>query len=157
AQMYMTGYRARRPDLLAAVCLTIIAGVCFTCFILKSPMAMCETTVSAACFAGLCLAGTSPTHRFARFMGAHAMVLGGEASYSLYLLHYWVLHTMTQPRVYSLTWPWRTFWLIVAMIFAIWLSRTVYVLYERPALRFFRSGGIFPRLVPAALLRGRRR
>jgi peptidoglycan/LPS O-acetylase OafA/YrhL len=70
------------------------------------------------------------------------MVFGGEASYSLYLLHYWVLHTETQPRVASLGYGARVFWLIVAMAAAILLSRAVYVLFERPAMRFFRSGAM---------------
>jgi len=142
AQMYMAGYRPRRSDLLAGVCLAIIAALYLSCLYLGVPLGMSDTTICAAFFAGLCLAGTSLQGRFARFMGARAMVLGGEASYSLYLLHYWVLHTVTQPRVMSFGWYARLFWLIVAMAAAICLSRLVYVFFERPAMRFFRAGRI---------------
>jgi peptidoglycan/LPS O-acetylase OafA/YrhL len=66
------------------------------------------------------------------------MVFGGEASYSLYLLHYWVLHNLghrygdDQPLVIRLV------LFVVLMLVAVAVARISYLAYERPMIRLVR-------------------
>jgi len=96
------------------------------------------TTCLAFTFA-LVLASTATSrHWLARALSSRWMVLGGEASYSLYLLQYWVMHELGHRLADG--WPTAIRLLIflallpVAFIFAL-LS---YRLFERPAMKIVR-------------------
>jgi peptidoglycan/LPS O-acetylase OafA/YrhL len=66
------------------------------------------------------------------------MVYGGEASYSLYLLHYWVMHNLghrladNQPLVI------RIVLFVILMLVAVAVARISYLVYERPMIRIVR-------------------
>ncbi|WP_316207204.1 MULTISPECIES: acyltransferase [unclassified Bradyrhizobium] len=107
---------------------------------IRSLFAMVDTSACVILFAGLCLATSSDKSRAARLMGVPLMVWGGEASYSLYLLHdpvIWAISRMTA----HLRLPMPIFWVIVGALMAILLSRACYVRFERPTQSLFRTFG----------------
>src|SRR3954447_13500512 len=110
AQIYLTGFRFGRTsaDLCAAACLSAVALMFTLMFATSSPIGGVDTTILAPCFAVLCLAATTKTSLYARLLSMRLMVSGGEASYSLYLLHPWLFHmseiTGVFPRMAPLFW-----------------------------------------------------
>jgi peptidoglycan/LPS O-acetylase OafA/YrhL len=84
------------------------------------------------------------------------MIWGGESSYSLYLLHFFVLHEFGQ-RLLPQSTPLavRAIGMICLMAAAIVFARASYVLFEKPALKVVRRA-LSPRrskssLTPASL------
>jgi peptidoglycan/LPS O-acetylase OafA/YrhL len=75
---------------------------------------------------------------FSRALSNRWMVLGGEASYSLYLLHYWVMHNLghrladNQPLVI------RFVLFVILMLVSVAVARISYLIYERPMIRVVR-------------------
>jgi peptidoglycan/LPS O-acetylase OafA/YrhL len=102
------------------------------------------TTCLAFTFA-LVLASTATSrHLFARALSNRWMVLGGEASYSLYLLQYWVMHDLG--RWLADGWPiYIRFFIFLALLpVAVIFALVSYRFFERPAIRVVRrllSGG----------------
>jgi peptidoglycan/LPS O-acetylase OafA/YrhL len=96
------------------------------------------TTCLAFTFALVLVSTATSRHWLARALSSRWMVLGGEASYSLYLLQYWVMHEVGHRLADG--WPTYIRLLIflallpVAVIFAL-LS---YRLFERPAMKIVR-------------------
>jgi peptidoglycan/LPS O-acetylase OafA/YrhL len=97
------------------------------------------TTCLAFTFA-LVLASTATSrHWFARALSNRWMVLGGEASYSLYLLQYWVMHQLGHQLADG--WPaFVRFLIFLALLpVAAVVSRVSYRFFEKPATRLVRK------------------
>ena len=133
--------RPMHADALAATALTIVTGMFIAMFVTHSPLGALDTTLVAPCFAALCMAAAAPRSVVSRLFSHRAMVWGGEASYSLYLLHSSVLVTLSMPSVGLYRSDAPALWAAASAIIAIRLSRVCYVFYERPAPRFFRRPG----------------
>jgi peptidoglycan/LPS O-acetylase OafA/YrhL len=73
------------------------------------------------------------------------LVKCGEASYSLYLLHYTTLHEWAVPYAMGASMFRRVLIFLIGVLASIAISFVVFLLYERPALRWLRW-----RLQPAA-------
>lgn len=97
------------------------------------------TTCLAFTFA-LVLASTATSrHLFARALSNRWMILGGEASYSLYLLQYWVMHDLGHRLADG--WPAIVRFLVFLALLpvAAIVSLVSYRFFERPAMRFIRK------------------
>ena len=96
------------------------------------------TTCVAGAFGILMGASAVKGQVFSRALSNRWMVLGGEASYSLYLLHYWVMHNLghrladNQPLVI------RIVLFVVLMLVSVVIARISYLVYERPMIRIVR-------------------
>jgi peptidoglycan/LPS O-acetylase OafA/YrhL len=66
------------------------------------------------------------------------MVLGGEASYSLYLLHYWVVHNLGHRYADNQPLVTRIVLFVVLMLVSVVVARISYQVYERPMIRVVR-------------------
>ena len=102
------------------------------------PISGAITTCVAGAFGILMGASAVEGQVFSRVLSNRWMVLGGEASYSLYLLHYWVMHNLghrladNQPLVI------RIVLFVILMLVAIAVARISYLVYERPMIRVVR-------------------
>ncbi|WP_315806237.1 MULTISPECIES: acyltransferase [unclassified Bradyrhizobium] len=149
AQYILAGGRLPRisADIVFALCVLGIAAA----EQIRSLFAMVDTSACVILFAGLCLAASSDKSCAARLMSAPLMVWGGEASYSLYLLHdpvIWAISRMTT----HLRLPIPTLWVIVGAVIAILVSRACYVRFERPTQSLFRALGRMLLRVPSKKL-----
>jgi peptidoglycan/LPS O-acetylase OafA/YrhL len=66
------------------------------------------------------------------------MVMGGEASYSLYLLHYWVMHNLGHRLADNRPVLIRSAVFVVLMVVSVGIARVSYLIYERPMIRMVR-------------------
>jgi peptidoglycan/LPS O-acetylase OafA/YrhL len=143
AQLYLLGIKLRpfHATLLTIASLAAVSLVYRVMFLSQSPIGMVDTTLLAPCIAALCLTATVQPSIISRLLACRLMVWGGEASYSLYLLHEWVLQFSVRllrhvhHPVAVIGWALGTG--AVAIVFA----RASYVLYERPAMLFVRNRG----------------
>lgn len=67
------------------------------------------------------------------------MVAAGEASYSLYLLHYFVIHDWGSTLATAKSLPYRFVLYFLLMAVSIALARLTYLCFERPAMRVLRK------------------
>jgi peptidoglycan/LPS O-acetylase OafA/YrhL len=75
---------------------------------------------------------------FSRVLSNRWMVYGGEASYSLYLLHYWVMHNLGHRFADNQPLGIRIILFVVLMLVAVAVARISYLVYERPMIRVVR-------------------
>ena len=75
---------------------------------------------------------------FSRILSNRWMVLGGEASYSLYLLHYWVMHNLGHRFADNQPLVTRVVLFVVLMLVSVVVARISYQVYERPMVRIVR-------------------
>lgn len=120
----------------AALAVIVVSYV--YCNVMLLPMSGAITTCVAGAFGILMGASAVKGNVFSRILSNRWMVFGGEASYSLYLLHYWVLHNLghqygdNQPLVTRLV-------LFVALtLVSVAVARISYLIYERPMIRIVR-------------------
>jgi peptidoglycan/LPS O-acetylase OafA/YrhL len=66
-------------------------------------------------------------------------VIFGEASYSLYLLHYYTMHEVALHFAWNRSAPVRLAIFFIGVAFSLTVSRAVYVMFERPAQRWLRA------------------
>ena len=64
--------------------------------------------------------------------------MGGEASYSLYLLHYWVMHDLGHRLADNRPVLIRSGVFVVLMLVSVGIARVSYLIYERPMIRIVR-------------------
>jgi peptidoglycan/LPS O-acetylase OafA/YrhL len=153
AQYVMTStLRDSTARIVCGVALAIFVPAYFYVNIRLLPITGTITTALAFTFA-LVLASTATSqHLFARALANRWMVLGGEASYSLYLLQYWVMHDLGHRLADG--WPaFIRFLIFLALLpVAAIVALASYRFFERPATRFVRkllSGGFRRRIEPA--------
>jgi peptidoglycan/LPS O-acetylase OafA/YrhL len=100
-------------------------------------------SIASPCFAWLAaisiyLVMRSPSG-VQRFFGHRWMVMGGAASYSLYLLHHYVLHSFMKPYAFIYS---PALVLVVGCILSIAVARISYLYFERPTTRWTRANFI---------------
>jgi len=143
AQLVLAGFRLRPPiaDAIGLFCFAAIAAI----FQMRNPLSMTDTTLVAPCFAGICLAAASDRSRIGILLSAPLMVWGGEASYSLYLLHGPILILSLRPSIGLFDRASPLPWFFLTTIFAILIARFSYASIERPGRRIFRALASKPR------------
>jgi peptidoglycan/LPS O-acetylase OafA/YrhL len=99
--------------------------------------------VNASCAAALVAVFVFLVARYrtsiSRALSAPILVKCGEASYSLYLLHFYTMHQWAAKYAAGFTKSARISVFLAGILLSIALSRTVYLLFERPALRWLRD------------------
>ena len=102
------------------------------------PISGIITTSLAFTFALLLASTATSSHFLSRALSNRWMLLGGAASYSLYLLQYWVMHDLGHRLADG--WPTgirlAVFFLLLPV--AAVVSYLSYRYFERPAMRFVR-------------------
>jgi peptidoglycan/LPS O-acetylase OafA/YrhL len=83
------------------------------------------------------LAGEHPTW-ISQLLARPFVVKCGEASYSLYLLHWYTMHQWAAPYAIPYSKGGRLTIFAIGVLISIALARVVYLLLERPALRWLR-------------------
>jgi peptidoglycan/LPS O-acetylase OafA/YrhL len=135
---YPKGLIARHP--LAAT--TGVAAAFAAWYVGTSAAAIPLTSVNASCGAIAVAAFVLLIARFetpvSRLLAHPLLVKGGEASYSLYLLHFFTLHQWTAPYAFRLSTPGRVVALLAGMLISLALARVVYLLFEQPSRRWLR-------------------
>jgi peptidoglycan/LPS O-acetylase OafA/YrhL len=96
------------------------------------------TTCVAGAFGVVMGASAVKGQVFSRLLSNRWMVFGGEASYSLYLLHYWVMHNLGHRLADNQPLVTRVVLFVVLMLVAVVVARISYLVYERPMIRIVR-------------------
>jgi peptidoglycan/LPS O-acetylase OafA/YrhL len=138
AQFIVSGGRLQRwwADCLFLACF----GTIMALEQIRSLFAMVDTSACVFLFACICLAASAEKSYTARLAGASLMVWGGEASYSLYLLHDPIIWSISRAASY-LRLPMPMAWVLIGVVVATIVARMCYVWFERPAQRLFKSLG----------------
>ena len=118
--------------------LAVILGAYLYCDVRLLPMSGAITTCLAGAFGILMAASAVRELVFSRILSNRWMVLGGEASYSLYLLHHWVVHNLGHRYADGQPLAVRIVLFVVLMLVAVVIARISYLVYERPMIRIVR-------------------
>jgi len=102
------------------------------------PLSGTITTCVAGAFGVVMGASAVKGQVFSRLLSNRWMVFGGEASYSLYLLHYWVMHNLGHRFADNQPLVTRIALFIILMLVAVAVARISYLFYERPMIRIVR-------------------
>jgi peptidoglycan/LPS O-acetylase OafA/YrhL len=120
----------------AALAVIVVAYVYSNVMLL--PLSGSITTCVAGAFGVLMGASAVTGQVFSRVLSNRWMVFGGEASYSLYLLHYWVMHNLGHRLADNRSLVTRIVLFVVLMLVAVGVARISYLVYERPLIRVVR-------------------
>src|SRR6202043_2237530 len=120
----------------AALAVIVVAYV--YCNVRLLPLSGVITTCVAGAFGVLMGASAVKGQVFSRALSNRWMVFGGEASYSLYLLHYWVMHNLGHQFADNRPLVIRVVLFVVLMLVAVAVARISYLVYERPMIRIVR-------------------
>jgi peptidoglycan/LPS O-acetylase OafA/YrhL len=120
----------------AALAVIVVAYVYSNVMLL--PLSGSITTCVAGAFGVLMGASAVTGQVFSRVLSNRWMVFGGEASYSLYLLHYWVMHNLGHRLADNRSLVSRIVLFVVLMLVAVVVARISYLVYERPLIRVVR-------------------
>jgi peptidoglycan/LPS O-acetylase OafA/YrhL len=120
----------------AALAVIVVAYV--YCNVMLLPLSGTITTCVAGAFGILMGASAVKGQVFSRVLSNRWMVFGGEASYSLYLLHYWVMHNLGRRLADNQPLVIRIVLFLILMLVAVAVARISYVVYERPMIRVVR-------------------
>lgn len=147
AQCYLT-VRAIPPHVAeAAVWTAALALVMITFFVYVAGTPF--NTVATSCYSGLfallIFLVTNRSTSLSRLLSKPCMVRGGESSYSLYLLHFWVLGIAFPLVAKHGSLPARVILLVIGAAISLVLARVSYRFVERPATRVVR-GALMRRL-----------
>jgi peptidoglycan/LPS O-acetylase OafA/YrhL len=139
AQYVMTVRLRTTPALMASVlAIALIAYAYLYCNINLLPMGGAITTCVAGAFGVLMGASATRGQFVSRLLSSRLMVIGGEASYSLYLLHYWIMHNLGHWLGDRQNLPRRVALYLILMALSVVVSRITYLTYERPMIRIVR-------------------
>ncbi len=120
----------------AALAVIVVAYV--YCNAMLLPLSGAITTCMAGAFGVLMGASAVKGQVFSRVLSNRWMVFGGEASYSLYLLHYWVMHNLGHRLADNRSLVTRIVLFVILMLVAVVVARISYLVYERPLIRVVR-------------------
>jgi peptidoglycan/LPS O-acetylase OafA/YrhL len=120
---------------LAAAILVWMAGSSIFQFGLSGVNASCAAALVAA-FVLLVAQYSTPV---SRLLSRPVLVKCGEASYSLYLLHWFIMHEWAAPYAVQFSSMGRVSVYLVGILVSIAVSRASYLVIERPALRWLRA------------------
>jgi peptidoglycan/LPS O-acetylase OafA/YrhL len=121
---------------IAALAVIVVAYV--YCNAMLLPLSGAITTCVAGAFGILMGASAVTGQVFSRALSNRWMVFGGEASYSLYLLHYWVMHNLGHRLADNQPLVTRIVLFVALMLVAVAVARISYLVYERPMIRVVR-------------------
>jgi peptidoglycan/LPS O-acetylase OafA/YrhL len=127
-----------RAMVAGSAALAVIVAAYVYSNVMLLPLSGSVTTCVAGAFGIVMGASVVNGQVFSRVLSNRWMVYGGEASYSLYLLHYWVMHNLgrrfadNQPLVI------RIVLFVILMLVAVAVARISYLVYERPMIRVVR-------------------
>jgi peptidoglycan/LPS O-acetylase OafA/YrhL len=107
---------------------------------LFAPYSVVDTSAAVICFTGICLAASAERARIGTLLAAPLMISGGEASYSLYLLHTPIIFATVRSGI-DLNVKCPIAWYLAVATIAIIAARLSYIYFERPAQSFFRTLG----------------
>ena len=139
AQFVMTTHMEPMRARIAGGCaLFVILAAYGYCLVNRLPLGGCITTCVAGGFAILIGASAAKGHVFSSALSNRWMVMGGEASYSLYLLHYWVMHDLGHRLADNRPVFIRSGVFVVLMLVSVGIARVSYLIYERPLIRIVR-------------------
>jgi len=96
------------------------------------------TTCLAFTFAIVIGASAKSGHGISAALSSRWMVRGGQASYSLYLLHYWVMHDLGHRLADFRSIGVRVVIYLVLMVVSVLVSQISYLGFERPTTRLTR-------------------
>ena len=120
----------------AALAVIVVAYV--YCNAMRLPVSGAITTCVAGAFGIVMGASAVKGQVFSRALSNRWMVLGGEASYSLYLLHYWVMHNLGHRLADNQPLITRFVLFVILMLVSVAVARISYLIYERPMIRVVR-------------------
>jgi len=139
AQFVMTTkVEPARAMVVGSAALAIIVVAYVYCNVMLLPLSGTITTCVAGAFGVLMGASAIKGQIFSRVLSNRWMVYGGEASYSLYLLHYWVMHDLGHRLADNRPLVTRIVLFVVLMLVAVAVARVSYLIYERPMIRLVR-------------------
>jgi peptidoglycan/LPS O-acetylase OafA/YrhL len=139
AQFVMTTpMEPMRARIAGGAALVVILAAYGYCLVNLLPLSGCITTCVAGAFAILIGASAAKGHVFSSALSNRWMVMGGEASYSLYLLHYWVMHDLGHRLADNRPVLIRSGLFVVLMLVSVGVARISYLIYERPMIRIVR-------------------
>ena len=127
-----------RARIAGGAALVVILAAYGYCLVNLLPLSGCITTCVAGAFAILIGASTAKGHVFSSALSNRWMVMGGEASHSLYLLHYWVMHDLGHRLADNRPVLIRSGVFVVLMLVSVGIARASYLVYERPMIRIVR-------------------
>jgi peptidoglycan/LPS O-acetylase OafA/YrhL len=127
-----------RARIAGGAALVVILAAYGYCLVNLLPLSACITTCVAGAFAVLIGASAANGHGFSSALSNRWMVMGGEASYSLYLLHYWVMHDLGHRLADNRPVLIRSGVFVVLMLVSVGIARVSYLIYERPMIRIVR-------------------
>jgi peptidoglycan/LPS O-acetylase OafA/YrhL len=139
AQFVMTTrVEPARALVVGSAALAVIVVAYVYCNVRLLPLSGSITTCVAGAFGVLMGASAVKGQVFSRALSNRWMVFGGEASYSLYLLHYWVMHNLGHRLADNQPLITRIALFVILMLVAVAVARISYVVYERPMIRIVR-------------------
>jgi peptidoglycan/LPS O-acetylase OafA/YrhL len=139
AQFVMTAkLEPARAMMAGSAALGVIAIGYLYCNIMLLPMSGAITTFVAGAFGILIGAAAAKGQPISGFLSNRWMVLGGEASYSLYLLHYWVMHNLGHRLADNQPVLTRFALFVILALVSVAIARISYLIYERPMIRIVR-------------------
>ncbi len=127
-----------RAAVLGSAALAVIVIAYVYCNVRLLPLSGTITTCVAGAFGVLMGASAVKGQMFSRALSNRWMVFGGEASYSLYLLHYWVMHNLGHRLADNQPLVTRIVLFVILMFVAVVVARISYLVYERPLIRVVR-------------------
>ena len=140
AQYVMSGGAdSRRMRVACRAALILLASAYIYTNINLMPISGGITTCLGFTFAIVIAASATSATGPLRLLSSRWMVRGGQASYSLYLLHYWVMHDIGHKLADHLPTAVRFLLFLVLMVVAVAVSQVSYRFFERPATRFTRK------------------
>lgn len=133
-----TGLLDRLPRsttaILATVVLVWVAGSSLLHIRLSGVNASCAASLIAL----FILLSVRHKTRIAGFLSSPLLVKCGEASYSLYLLHWYTMHEWAAPYAARFSTAGRIAVFVIGLPVSIAIAIAVYLLFEKPALRWLR-------------------
>jgi peptidoglycan/LPS O-acetylase OafA/YrhL len=118
--------------------LAILGWSATAAIVTTGSMRLVYTSIIAAPIAGFVLLSIIRPAGASRLLASPLLVKGGEASYSLYLLHFYTMHEWAKPWAGERSMTWRVVIYLVGLAVSLALARTVYLGFERPARSWLR-------------------
>jgi peptidoglycan/LPS O-acetylase OafA/YrhL len=143
AQQYLSGSKesgifARWPTVSTAAAATTFVGIFVVTVLSGSPIGTFIGLCTASVVALLMLLAVQYTTSVSRSLSGALVVSLGEASYSLYLLHWYTMTQWAAPYAYPLSFSGRIAVYLAGMTITIAISRFVFVFFERPSMKWLR-------------------
>jgi peptidoglycan/LPS O-acetylase OafA/YrhL len=140
AQYVMSGGAdSRRMGVACGAALILLVSAYVYTNIYLMPISGGITTCLGFAFAIVITASATSATGPLRMLSSKWMVRGGQASYSLYLLHYWVMHDIGHKLADPQPTAVRAVIFLVLMVVAVAVSQVSYRFFERPATRLTRK------------------